>query len=99
MNSETSKFITRLRLNSLIHSGSSLKFCRVAEGSADLYPRLASKCEWDTAAAQAVVEGAGGYVYDMHGIRLGYGKLGALNPYFIAASTPLEYLLTQSDKR
>ncbi len=63
--------------------GSSLKFCRVAEGLADLYPRLAPTCEWDTAAAQAVVESAGGIVVDEQFKPLRYNqKESLLNPFF-----------------
>jgi len=89
LNAETSAFIDKLGSAELIQAGSSLKFCRIAEGSADVYPRLAPTCEWDTAAAQAVVEGAGGQVYDTHGVRLHYGKPDLLNPSFIAASVSL----------
>ncbi|GAA5525312.1 3'(2'),5'-bisphosphate nucleotidase CysQ [Microbulbifer aestuariivivens] len=63
--------------------GSSLKLCLVAEGAADLYPRLAPTCEWDTAAAQAVVEAAGGVVVDDQFELLRYNsKDSLLNPYF-----------------
>lgn len=63
--------------------GSSLKFCRLAEGLADLYPRLAPTCEWDTAAAQAVVEAAGGMVVDEQFRPLRYNqKESLLNPFF-----------------
>ncbi|WP_444923942.1 3'(2'),5'-bisphosphate nucleotidase CysQ [Microbulbifer sp. DLAB2-AF] len=63
--------------------GSSLKLCLVAEGAADLYPRLAPTCEWDTAAAQAVVEAAGGTVVDDSFKLLRYnGKDSLLNPFF-----------------
>ena len=55
----------------------------VAEGKADVYPRFAPTSEWDTAAAQAVVEGAGGLVLDTNGDRLIYQKDNILNPYFI----------------
>jgi len=65
--------------------GSSLKFCLVAEGSADLYPRFGPTSEWDTAAGQAVLEAAGGYVIDLEGQRLRYNLKGdMLNPYFLA---------------
>jgi 3'(2'), 5'-bisphosphate nucleotidase len=57
----------------------------VAEGAADIYPRMGPTCEWDTAAAQAVLEGAGGVVLDLHGAPLRYGKPKLLNPFFIAA--------------
>lgn len=83
LNQETSEFISRLGNASLIQAGSSLKFCRVAEGAADIYPRLGPTCEWDTAAAQAVVEGAGGHVMDLGGERLKYGKPDILNQHFI----------------
>lgn len=64
--------------------GSSLKFCYVAEGSADIYPRLGPTSEWDTAAAQAVVEQAGGLVLRLDGTPLGYNtKDDILNPYFL----------------
>lgn len=63
--------------------GSSLKLCLVAEGQADLYPRLALTSEWDTAAAQAVVEAAGGQVYDTEFNILRYNtKDDILNPFF-----------------
>ncbi len=64
--------------------GSSLKFCRVAEGSADIYPRLGPTSEWDTAAAQAVVEQAGGQVLTLDGKPLSYNeKEDMLNPHFL----------------
>jgi 3'(2'), 5'-bisphosphate nucleotidase len=92
LNAETSAFIEKLGFVELIQAGSSLKFCRIAEGSADIYPRLAPTCEWDTAAAQAVLEGAGGQVYDTHGNRLLYGKTDLLNPSFVAASVSFTQL-------
>jgi 3'(2'), 5'-bisphosphate nucleotidase len=65
--------------------GSSLKFCLVAEGQADVYPRFGPTSEWDTAAAQAVLEGAGGAVVDLQGQALRYNRSESLlNPYFIA---------------
>jgi 3'(2'), 5'-bisphosphate nucleotidase len=67
--------------------GSSLKFCLVARGEAQLYPRFTPTCEWDTAAGQAVLEAAGGTVLTLSGDPLTYGKGGDnLNPFFIAAS-------------
>lgn len=69
--------------------GSSLKFCVLAEGAADLYPRFAPTSQWDTAAAQAVLEGAGGQVLDLHGQRFAYPhREDWLNPYFIATGSP-----------
>ena len=66
-------------------AGSSLKFCLVATGEADLYPRLGRTMEWDTAAGDAVLRGAGGEVvrFDDH-TPLTYGKPGHENPFFIA---------------
>lgn len=64
--------------------GSSLKFCKVAEGAADIYPRLGLTSEWDTGAAQAVVEQAGGQVLELDGSPLSYNaKEDILNPYFL----------------
>lgn len=69
--------------------GSSLKFCLVAEGLADLYPRLSPTCEWDTAAGQAVVEAAGGAVLDtcLQAVRYNT-KAELLNPHFIVVGEP-----------
>jgi 3'(2'),5'-bisphosphate nucleotidase len=72
--------------------GSSLKFCLLAQGTAQLYPRFTPTSEWDTAAGQAVLEAAGGVVLTLDGKPLTYGKTGTkfLNPFFIAAvSEPL----------
>ena len=66
-----------------INFGSSLKFCRLAEGVADLYPRFGRTMEWDTCAPQAVLEAAGGTVRTMQGAPLGYGKSGWDNPHFV----------------
>jgi len=63
--------------------GSSLKLCVVAEGKADLYPRLGPTMEWDTAAGHAIVEAAGGTVTKVDGAPLRYNKENLLNPYFI----------------
>ena len=69
--------------------GSSLKFCLVARGEAQLYPRFTPTSEWDTAAGQAVLEAAGGAVLALDGMPLRYGKGGDnLNPFFIAAASP-----------
>jgi len=87
LNSETRAFIERLGPHELVQAGSSLKFCRIAEGHADIYPRLAPTCEWDTAAAQAVLVAAGGKVETLDGQPLRYGKEDLLNPHFIAAGS------------
>jgi 3'(2'), 5'-bisphosphate nucleotidase len=67
----------------VVNFGSSLKFCRVAEGQADLYPRFGRTMEWDTCAPQAVVEAAGGSVLTLDGQPLGYAKPGWDNPHFV----------------
>ena len=69
-------------------AGSSLKFCLVAEGIADLYPRFGRTMEWDTAAAHAVLAAAGGQVLTLDGKELGYGKPGFDNPHFVARGRP-----------
>ena len=77
-------FVEKLGEHQLVAIGSSLKLCLVAEGSADIYPRLGPTSEWDTAAAQAVVEAAGGQVITIDGDRLDYNsKESLLNPYFL----------------
>lgn len=71
----------------LVGVGSSLKFCRVAQGLADVYPRFGLTCQWDTAAGQAILEFAGGYVQNLEGQKIQYGlHLPKLNPFFIARS-------------
>ena len=64
-------------------AGSAAKFCFVADGSADLYPRFGPTMEWDTAAGHAVVEAAGGSVTNLDGSRFVYAKPGFLNPEFL----------------
>ena len=78
------KFLDALGDYQLIPMGSSLKICLVAAGQADIYPRLGPTSEWDTAAAQAVLESAGGYMMDLTGRRLDYNKADILNPHFLA---------------
>jgi 3'(2'), 5'-bisphosphate nucleotidase len=69
-------------------SGSAVKFCLVAAGEADFYPRFGETMEWDTGAGQAVLEAAGGSVSALEGGRLRYGKPGFRNTGFIAAGRP-----------
>lgn len=77
-------FLERLGHFEMHPMGSSLKFCLVAEGGADIYPRLGLTSEWDTAAAQAVVEQAGGQVLELNGKPLSYNKKeDILNPHFL----------------
>jgi 3'(2'), 5'-bisphosphate nucleotidase len=76
-------FLRNKRVVKLINFGSSVKFCRLAEGIADLYPRFGRTMEWDTCAPQAVLEAAGGTVRTMDGDELPYGKPGWENPHFV----------------
>jgi len=88
---DTRQFIERFAVRDMVSAGSSLKFCRVATGSADLYPRLARTMEWDTAAGDAVLRAAGGMVTTVDGAPLRYGKRNQAedtdfaNPWFVAA--------------
>ncbi len=77
--------LERLGPHETVSMGSSLKLCLVAEGKADLYPRLGPTSEWDTAAAQCVVEVAGGRVTDLDNRPLRYNKESILNPSFVVA--------------
>jgi len=81
----TDAYIAKFNVRDMRSAGSSLKLCLVATGEADLYPRLGRTMEWDTAAGQAVLTGAGGRVvrFDDH-TPLTYGKPGYENPFFIA---------------
>jgi 3'(2'), 5'-bisphosphate nucleotidase len=81
----TDDYIAKYAVKDMTSAGSSLKFCLVATGEADLYPRLGRTMEWDTAAGDAVLRGAGGHVvrFDDH-TPLAYGKSGWDNPFFIA---------------
>ena len=77
-------YLENLGETDMVPMGSSLKFCVVAEGRADIYPRLGPTSEWDTAAAQADVEQAGGQVLQLDGKPLSYNeKSEILNPYFM----------------
>ncbi len=77
-------FLDKLGEYEMVPMGSSLKLCLVAEGAADVYPRLGPTSEWDTAAAQAVVEQAGGAVWRLDGRPLTYNeKADILNPHFL----------------
>jgi 3'(2'), 5'-bisphosphate nucleotidase len=83
----TDAYIARYPVAAFTSAGSSLKFCLVAAGEADLYPRLGRTMEWDTAAGHAVLRGAGGCVVRFDDHRpLTYGKGGYENPHFIALS-------------
>ena len=92
----TNDYISRYNIEELTVAGSSLKFCLVASGEADFYPRLGRTMEWDTAAGHAVVLGAGGKVlhFDTHDT-LTYGKDGFENPFFIVMAPSVELLEIQ----
>ncbi|CAL1240630.1 3'(2'),5'-bisphosphate nucleotidase CysQ [Candidatus Methylocalor cossyra] len=82
---ELDRYLSRLGPHQLVSVGSSLKFCLVAEGAADLYPRMGPTSEWDTAAAHCIVREAGGEVTDLAGRPLLYNKQESiLNPHFLA---------------
>jgi 3'(2'), 5'-bisphosphate nucleotidase len=87
----TDDYIAKYGVKDMTSAGSSLKFCLVATGEADLYPRLGRTMEWDTAAGHAVLAGAGGRVarFDDH-TALSYGKIGFANPFFIAYAPGVE---------
>ena len=85
LNKDTQAFIDAIEGEvDIVQAGSSLKFLKIATGEADIYPRLAPTCEWDTAAAHAVLDGAGGEVTQANGEPMVYGKDEILNPHFIA---------------
>jgi 3'(2'), 5'-bisphosphate nucleotidase len=89
LSAETADFLTRLGPHEMTGIGSSLKFCRVAEGNADLYPRFGPTSEWDTAAGQALLEAAGGHVTRLDGHRLRYNcRDSVINGDFLAFSDP-----------
>jgi 3'(2'), 5'-bisphosphate nucleotidase len=75
LDAETEAFLERLPRAERLVSGSAIKLCRVAEGSADIYPRLAPTREWDVAAGHAIVAAAGGIVMGADGTPLSYGRL------------------------
>lgn len=81
---ETDEWLAKVKVAEIVSVGSSLKFCLVAAGEADLYPRLGPTMEWDTAAGHAVLSAAGGEVVHLDGSPFRYGKPGFRNPYFIA---------------
>ncbi len=81
---ETETYLANYQVAERVSVGSSLKFCLVAAGEADLYPRLGPTMEWDTAAGQAVLVAAGGSVLAPGGAPLAYGKPGLRNSFFIA---------------
>ena len=93
----TDDYISRYPVGDIKSAGSSLKFCLVAAGEADLYPRIGRTMEWDTAAGHAVLAGAGGRVvrHDDHR-PLVYGKDGFANPFFLALAPGLDLVPVDS---
>lgn len=87
---ETEAFLARFAIASRTSAGSSLKFCAIARGAADIYPRLSPTMAWDTAAGHAVLSAAGGSVTTLDGQPLHYGTSSATlrNPHFVAWGTP-----------
>ncbi len=88
-NAETDRYVAQVRQAELVHIGSSLKFCMLAAGEADIYPRFGRTMQWDTAAGDAVLRAAGGKVGTLAGAPLAYGPRGVgadrwANPDFIA---------------
>jgi len=84
---KTDEYISKYRCKELVTAGSSLKFCLIASGEADLYPRFGPTMEWDTAAGHAILSAAGGSVLQAEDKQpLKYGKPHYRNPFFIASS-------------
>ena len=87
----TDTYIEKYKVANMKLAGSSLKFCLVATGEVDLYPRLGRTMEWDTAAGDAILRGAGGRVVDFDSHQdLAYGKPAWRNPFFIALSPTVD---------
>ena len=85
-------FVKGHKVKEMVNCSSSLKFCVIASGDADVYPRLAPTCEWDTAAGDAILRAAGGHVLNLDGTPLVYGKSDVkfLNPHFYACSAEMK---------
>ena len=84
MNEETNKYISQFKNPDIVNVGSSIKLIWIAENNADIYPRIAPTCEWDTCAAHAIVKYANGKVLNFYSQKeLTYNKNTLLNPYFI----------------
>jgi 3'(2'), 5'-bisphosphate nucleotidase len=86
LDAQTSDLLARLPMRRKTPFGSSIKFCMIADGEADLYPRLGPTMEWDTAAGDAILRAAGGAALDLKGEPLRYGDAagGFHNPFFVA---------------
>jgi 3'(2'), 5'-bisphosphate nucleotidase len=87
-NERLDTFLAGRKVAQVVNFGSAVKFCRLAEGVADLYPRFGRTMEWDTAAPQALLEAAGGTVRTLDGAKLCYSKPGWENPHFVCTGAP-----------
>lgn len=97
---ETREYCALYNPAETLSAGSSLKFCKVAQGQADFYPRLGRTMEWDTAAAHAVLKAAGGNVVSINdACEIKYGKPGMDNGYFIAAASVSDVIIADLDWR
>ena len=85
-NTEINNFLEKLDTYTIVNMGSSLKFCLIANGEIDIYPRSGPTSEWDTAAGEAILKSAGGSVIDLELRNIVYNKENLLNPNFIAAN-------------
>ncbi len=83
LDAQTAAFLEQFTISTRVSAASSLKFCRVAEGAADLYPRFGPTMEWDIAAGHAIVIAAGGRVEQPSGAAIVYGKAGFNNAAFV----------------
>tara|TARA_Y100001934_G_C12377477_1_gene790052 strand:+ start:50 stop:850 length:801 start_codon:yes stop_codon:yes gene_type:complete len=90
INDETQRWINDVKPSSIITAGSALKFALLASGNADIYPRFGPTMEWDTAAGHAILEAAGGSLFQPNNKPLIYGKPGYKNPHFIACGATNE---------
>ena len=86
------RFLNQLDDVEKLTAGSALKFCWIADGRADLYPRFGATMEWDTAAGQCIVEAAGGCVTDLRGAQLHYNKPNLRSPSFMAMARFSEWV-------
>lgn len=93
LTSETEAFIDANSISDLKNAGSSLKFCLLANGEADIYPRFGPTMEWDTAAGHAVLVAAGGLVANLDATLFKYAKSEFRNPYFIATAKGVDYTM------
>ena len=91
LNPETEAFIAKNKVASVKNAGSSLKFCLIAAGEADIYPRFGPTMEWDIAAGHAVLAGAGGVVHTIDGAPISYGQEHYKSPLFIARTGSAKY--------